>query len=423
VTSDTSQADQAWADLDSPVGLTPLSYLEEGSEVTVGRPDTGSYCILPPDGAALLRRLQGGTSPRQAAVWYLAEYGDPVDIVEFLLAMSELGFVTTDPEPVSTGGRRYTGRGAHRHRRSCVRWQRLGAAAFSPLAWVLYGAIMLAAVIAMVRQPELAPHYEQLFFSPYLTVMELVLVFGQIPLLLFHESFHALGGRRLGLPSTFHVGRRLYYIVVETSLDGLVGVPRGKRYLPMLAGMLADLLVISILTLIAGSVGSSGNDFSLLAGVCLALAFGTLLRFVWQFYFFLHTDLYYVVSTAMRCVNLQRTARQMLGNRARRLLGRRDLLVDETSWHPRDRAVARWYSWLLLVGYTVAIAVIPLVAIPTMLKVARSVWDNLAGDHSAVGTVDGIAFLAVNAAQVALLVTLIHRDRRRRRVASAHLID
>ena len=436
---------QVGMDWDSPLRIHPLSYLDEGGEITVGRMDTGSYCILPPDGAALLRELGGGTSPRRAAAWYVEEFGEPVDMSEFLLAMQELGFLVSNTElggdratdgraggqsPTSTGrvGRhermgRGRSRSAPRHRRRFMRWQRLGIALFSPMAWLGYLVVIAAAITLMVGRPELTPHYGQLFFTPYLTVLELVLFLGQFPFLILHEMFHALAGRRLGLPSSFHVGRRLYYVVLETSLDGLVGVPRTKRYLPMLAGMLADLLVIATLTLIAASLGTSGGALSPLGAVCLALAFGTVLRFVWQFYFFLHTDLYYVVTTVFGCVNLQQTSRQMLANRARRLLGRRDRMFDESTWHPRDRAVARWYSWLLLIGYTVAVVVVPLVAIPTMIRVAGSVVENLSGHQSTVGAVDGIAFLSINLAQIALVAALIRRDRRRRRLSPpTHLI-
>ena len=43
-----------------------------------------------------------------------------------------------------------------------------------------------------------------------------------------------------------------------TALDGLVAVPRRKRYLPMLAGMLLDVLVVCGLTL--GAAGLRGSD-------------------------------------------------------------------------------------------------------------------------------------------------------------------
>jgi hypothetical protein len=58
------------ADLDQPLRLHPLTYLEEGDEVTVGRADINSFGLFPPDGADLLRRLEAGSTPNEAAQWY-----------------------------------------------------------------------------------------------------------------------------------------------------------------------------------------------------------------------------------------------------------------------------------------------------------------------------------------------------------------
>jgi hypothetical protein len=286
----------------------------------------------------------------------------------------------------------------------------------------VYGGVIVAAIMAMIRRPELAPHSAQLLFTQYLTVLELVLFLGQFPLILIHEGFHTLAGRRLGLPSSLRVGRRLYFVVLETSLDGLVGVPRAKRYLPMMAGMLADLLVIAVLTLIANAFIGADGAIPPISALCLALSFSTVLRFTWQFYFFLRTDLYYVVNTALRCVNLQQTAKQLLANRWHRLTGQHHKLRDESSWHPRDHAIARYYSWLLFVGYSLAAVLFPLVVIPTMWQVMVSVWDTVAGHRDTLGAIDGIVFLALNIGQILLVLVITRRDRRRATPASAHLL-
>jgi hypothetical protein len=397
-------------DLNKPVALFPLSFLDEGDEVTVGRRDVDSYCVLPADGAALLRRLADGMSPRSAGDWYAETYGEPVDVPEFLAALEELGFLAAE---VAAADDR-------------VRWQRLGRAVFSPVALAGYGVLVIGTVLLMVAHPVLAPHYGNLFFTPYMTVLELVLFLGQFPLLLIHEAFHALAGRRLGLRSRLGVGRRLYYVVFETSLDGLVSVPRRQRYLPIFAGMLADVLVLAVLTLVAALLLRPDGTPPPAAGVCLALAFGTLLRLIWQFYFYLQTDLYYAVVTVLGCVNLQVTARRMIANRINRVLGRRGKLHDESAFHPRDRAVARWYSWLIVVGYTVSIGTLLLALLPVAVRVLGSVFGRLAGHGAtAAGIADSVVFLLLNLAQLVLIAVLGLREwRNRRRTAVArHVID
>lgn len=397
---------------DLPIALHALTFLDEGEDVTVGRQDTDSYCVLPADGAALLRELARGISPRDAAQWYAVTYGQPVDMAEFLEAMEELGFVAVAGEtPMPTGP---------------VRWQRFGKAMFSPVAWLVYGTLLVAAVVAMSQHHELVPQYGNLFFTQYMTIVILMLYFGQFPFLLLHESFHALSGRRLGLRSRLGIGRRLFFVVVETSMDGLVSVPRRKRYLPILSGMLADLLVIAILTLIAAATRNPDGSQPLVGGVCLALAFATLLRFIWQFYFYLQTDLYQVIVTVFGCVDLQKTARRMLANRFNRLLGRRDRLVDESTWHPADRVIARWYSWLLAVGYAFSIATLLLAGLPATIRVFSIVLGRVFDGNPAefAGILDTVVFLLVNVLQFAVIVVVAVRERRQRRaMVMSHVID
>jgi len=253
----------------------------------------------------------------------------------------------------------------------------------------------------------------------------LLLFVGQVPFLLLHESFHMLAGRRLGLRSRLGIGRRLYFVVFETSLDGLVTVPRRRRYLPILAGLLADLVVIAALTLVAAALRRPDGSQPLVGGVCLALAFATVLRFVWQFYFYLQTDIYHVVTTVFGCVDLQSTARLLLADRLNWLFRRDGRRVDRTELHPTDLAVARWYSWLLLVGYALSLATLVLAGLPATVHIFSVVLRRfVAGDATATGITDSVVFLLVNVVQFAALGAVMARDRRRRRlVATAHVTN
>ncbi|MDQ3932397.1 MAG: hypothetical protein M3252_06130 [Actinomycetota bacterium] len=151
-------------------------------------------------------------------------------------------------------------------------------------------------------------------------------------------------------PTSLGISTRLYFVVLETTLDGLVTVPRRRRYLRLLAGMLADLVAAAAFTMAAAALGPD-EDLSLVGRVCLAVAFSTLVRLAWQLCLPLRTDLCQLASTLARCLDLHTTTRQLLANRANRLLGRHHRLVNENDWHPRDRRAARWYAPLLVAGY------------------------------------------------------------------------
>jgi hypothetical protein len=387
-------------DLDQPLRLHPLTYLEEGDEVTVGRADIDSYGLFPPDGAALVRHLDEGATPGAAAQWYLEQYGEQVDIEEFLAVLDELDLLVKAGEEPAVA--------------QVIGWQRLGRALFSPLAWFLYALLTGGAIAEMVRTPALDPSYKHLFFThSSLTLLTLGIVVGQVPFLLLHETFHALAGRRLGLNSKLSIGRRFYYVVFLTSLDGLVAVPRSKRYLPMLAGILLDVLVLSGLTLVAAAVGSASGFGALAYKFFLCTAFGVVLRLAWQLYFFLRTDLYFLAMTVLGCNDLQTVSRQLLGNRINRLVGRRSRMVAEETWTPRDRQVAGWYSWLMIAGYGFLTVLATTVMAPAAIRITRIALGKLGTDHSFLNVIDVVVFLLLNFSEFMLAGFLALRGRRR----------
>jgi hypothetical protein len=388
-------------DLNTPLHLHPLTFLDEGEEVTVGRADIDSYGLFPPDGADLLRRLADGASPAEAARWYREEYGEDVDIAEFLEVIEELDLVVRAGEAAAPP--------------RPVTWQRLGRAVFSLPAWLLFLGLIGTAGAEMLRNRTLVPHYQNLFFTrSSLTILTLGLVLGQVPWMLLHEGFHALAGRRLGLNSSLGIGRRFYYVVFTTALDGLVAVPRRKRYLPMLAGMLADVLSIAALTLGAAALDGSTGFPALLRKLFLSMAFGVVLRLAWQFYFFLRTDLYFLAVTVLGCNDLQTVSRQMLTNRLFRLAGRRDRVVDEATWTGRDRQVARWYSWLMIAGYLFLVTLIVGAMIPAAVRITEIAVHRLTRDLSALSAVDFVIFMFLNFGEFILAGYLALRAYRRR---------
>ncbi|CAA9229056.1 MAG: hypothetical protein AVDCRST_MAG41-835 [uncultured Corynebacteriales bacterium] len=393
-------------DLNRVLAVHPLVYLTEGDEVTIGRADTDTYAIFPLDGAAIVRRLADGSSPAEVSRWYEAEYGERVDIGDVIEALDELGFLrgTTDQETGPAG----------------VRWQRTGRILFSPVALGLYALLVGWAAVAMTGSGDLVPTYDSLFYTSYYSVIEITLIVGVLPLLLAHEAFHALAGRRLGVRSRLRISRRLYMVVLETSLDGLVAVPRKKRYLPILAGLLFDVVALAALVVLADLTRAPTGDLSFLGRLCMALAFTTVLRIVWQFSFYLRTDLYTLITTALGCVDLHTASTRTLANRANRLLGRTDRIIDPAQWHPVDRRVARWYSWLVLVGYAFTLATLVLALLPILWRTANGVLGRLTGDGTATTAelVDSVVLISLTTAQIGASIWIGARERRRARASA-----
>jgi catechol 2,3-dioxygenase-like lactoylglutathione lyase family enzyme len=267
----------------------------------------------------------------------------------------------------------------------------------------------------MARFPYLRPTYRHIFFTKYLSLIPIALTASLVPLVLLHESFHALAGRRLGLPSTLSIGRRFYYLVAETRLDSLFSVPKRKRYLPFLAGMIADVVLLSVLTLIAGILHSQGFP-SWCAGLCLAIAFTVVIRLLWQFLFYLETDLYFIASHALRCPDLQRATKFYIKTRVFRVLHRAPPQSDaDAVWADRDWAYARWYAPLLIIGYGFSLFTLLWAGIPSTIRFAQLLVDRFTGTQSPTGGIlDTLTFVVLTGLQWGLFLYVIVRDWRAR---------
>ncbi|MFD5825254.1 hypothetical protein [Lentzea sp. NPDC060358] len=378
----------------------PLTFVEEHDGITVGRPDAESYATLPEDGAALLRRLSEGMPVPDAADWYRAEFGESIDMEDFVAALHELRFIREDGESPAV--------------RREVRFQRLGRAVFSPLAWSAYAALVVAALAVLVLLPALRPHADHVFFTSSLVAVQIVLTLSQVPAILLHESFHVLAGRRLGLPSRLSVGRRLYFLVVQTELDGLLSVPRRRRYLPFLAGMLADVLLFSLLTVTAALTGPN-----LVGRLGLAVAYLIVLRLAWQFYVFLRTDLYFVFTTALGCTNLHEATTAWLRGKFSRLPGVRESTSDDEDWSPRDRRVAPWFALISVAGVAFLLVTLAVAVVPVVAGFAVRTWTALTqGTSGGAGFWDSAVSVLLIVVQVVLLVVVSRRDRTSRKEAA-----
>lgn len=382
------------------VRLHKLTMIAEDDGVMVGRPDTASYAVFPEEGAEALRMLAAGTPIGEVAVWYERTTGESLDVADFLEALEDLGFLRAEGEDEQDPGP--------------VRWQRLGRWTFSPPAWLAYAALLAGAVVAMIRDSRLRPSYHDVFFTSHLALIPITLTVVQIPCILVHEGYHALSGRRLGLPSTLTISRRLYYLVAETRLDSLFSVERRRRYLPFLAGMLADAVLIAGLTLLAVVLRGHGLP-GWLPALCLAISFTCVMRLVWQFMFYLETDLYYVLTNALRCSDLQNATRFHLRSWFRRVTRRAAPQTDE-EWSDRDRAMARWYAPLLVAGYAFSLGSLVWAGIPTTVHFWSQVNDRFRGSGTpAGGILDAASFVGLTALQIGLLIYVTVRDRRARK--------
>lgn len=405
--------------LNTALQFHELSFVDEGEDVVVGRLDSGSYAVLPRDGAELLQQLCDGVPPGAAAAWYAARFSEDVDIDEFLDSLFDLGFLrqsfdtaSTDPTSATVPSLPDPNRP---NRPSPVRQQRLGRWAFSSPALLGYLLLIIGGIFTMSRHGDLVPSPHQIFFVNSLLIVQLVVTFGQIPLLFAHEGCHILAGKRLGLPTRLRISNRLMYVVFETQMNGLLSVARRKRYLPFLAGMLGDAGVIAVLDLIANVTRTSAGPLSMTGRVAVTLAFTVCMRLAWQCQLYLRTDLYFVAATALNCHDLHDASKAILWNRIWRKAGRSDRIVPEGQWTAHDRKVGAWYGPFLVLGVAALLASTAFGSAPIVLRYFDIAARSVASGRLDGRFWDGLLSLTINVGQLALLVLLARRKRRQNR--------
>jgi hypothetical protein len=383
--------------------MYPLSFVDEGGQVVIGRPEIDSFAVFPPPAAAVLRHLERGESLAQVSAWYQAEYGEPADLADFVATLRELDFIrpgAAGTEPTMT--------------ERPVRWRRLGAATFCPAALAFYAAAVGAAIYLMAAVPVLRPGPSKVFFSRSIIAVLAVTFTAQLAGIAWHEGFHVLAGRRLGLPSKLSISSRLYYIVFQTTLVGLMGVPGRRRILPFCAGLIADALYVSVLIGLA-EAGREAGWAPWLGRTAVGLAYLTMLRMLWQFMLFMETDMCHVLASALRCPDLHGMTRQYLRNRYASLRGRRELAGDESGWSARDMAIARRYAPFVLAGSGLLLVSGAIGTIPVLAGLLVRVYHGLLSRSFASpwfwdSTVAGLAVVA----QFAVVAWLRIRSKRTR---------
>jgi hypothetical protein len=375
---------------EAPIRFHRLSFVpEQENEVLVGRPDSESFAVFDVNDAALLQRMAEGTPPDEAADWYQATYGQAVDMPDLLRTLTDLGFTRGEDEP-DTAAR-------------AVGLQWLGRVVFSKPAFGVLVVITASWIAVICTHPYLAPRPGQVFFTSSILLVQLAVLLLQIPWIALHEGAHVLAGRRLGLPSRLGVSTRLYFIVFETRMNGLLTVPRRKRYVPILAGIAVDIFVISTLGLIAFLLAGPGGAEPFVGRILLAMAFPILVRLGYQFLLFLQTDIYFAVMTALGCHDLHAAARTVIWNRIWRFLRRPGRLADEDQWTENDLRMARWYAPSFAVGAMVLIVIGVVVVIPILTRVLHLLIQSVSLGPGNSRFWDGALFAALNLTQFFLL--------------------
>ncbi|MFG2006330.1 hypothetical protein ACGFNU_45010 [Spirillospora sp. NPDC048911] len=363
-----------------PVRLRPLSLVDEGDDVLVGDPETGTFVAMPKVGGVVIAALQRGATPEEAGREAAAFAGEPVDMDDFVATLRELGFVA---EGEAAGQEAAEGELAQAavaagsaSAAGSVRLGGLVRVLFGRTAWVVYAACALFNVGVLVGVPSMRPDpAEDAFVFDDIGRSILFLYPFTLAVMAVHEVWHWLAARAAGVPARFGVDRRMVFMVFETDLSHLWAVPRGRRFGPLLAGMAFDSVVLACLLAVRLAAGSDLPPVA--RSLAAAWSFVLVSQLLWQCMLFLRTDLYAVFITAAGCRNLWRVKTLLLRRAFGRLGAAEAGELDAAD--PRDVRVGSWFRWLWLAGFAAVAAWVLAFVLPTVPPVVEWTADGISG--------------------------------------------
>jgi putative peptide zinc metalloprotease protein len=279
---------------------------------------------------------------------------------------------------------------------------------FGPTSTLLYLLIIAAAFLLVVREPTLIPDGRSFYFSEHKTLKVLILFLLSLLSIFIHEFCHLLAARAVGVKSRLGIGNRLWVLVAETDLTGLWAVPRNQRYLPLLAGPISDGVFASLIIFLLyaqahGRLGLSSG----IAEIVRASLLLYLVRLLWQLFFFVRTDLYYVIALFFGCKSLMKDTQRFVQNRLSHLLRRRPK-NDQSLIPATEMRVIRAYSILWTLGRGLAFVSLFFVTFPALSGYLRDLFRALARGSGAdpYGFADTLVVSLINLVPLVLGLSL-----------------
>ncbi len=279
----------------------------------------------------------------------MAELADTLVDLSFAAAVD--GVPLPDPADASSGPHLPWLRAEH------VRWL------FGRTATAVWSLVVLAAVVTVVRRPDLVPSAADFYWTSYVGLAVLVGTLMFSLNLSVHELMHLAAARSYGAPARIGFSTRLHYLVVQTDVTAIWAVPRRDRYRVYLAGLRWDAFTVCVCVLLMAYPELPVLGVRLLG----ALAVTVVLGMIAQAQVYVRTDLYYVLMEWLRARNLYQDGIAYVRHLSRRV--RRvpscDPLADLPS---RERRGVRLYAVAMAGGCAVALTSFALFGLPILVQ-------------------------------------------------------
>jgi putative peptide zinc metalloprotease protein len=265
-----------------------LTLVREHDGYIIGNLHSAEFVAVPDIGGRIMEWLQAGRTAAECAELACESMGEWVDVDAFLAGLQEAGVLAPGGTAVPSA--------------RPARGRVIGRMAFGVPGLAVQGVLALAGVALLVLKPELRPTYRDAFPVPSPLVSLLIVTFVGSLFTFLHELAHYLAAARQGVSSSMSISRRLFFVVAQTDLTRMWSIPRRKRAVPLVAGILFDAAVVG-LALIHQAWFAAGTSVFVTSLVRAAVLIN-LGAIITQAAMFMRTDLYALFVVATGCKNL-----------------------------------------------------------------------------------------------------------------------
>ncbi|HEY4552710.1 MAG TPA: PqqD family protein [Bacillaceae bacterium] len=344
---------------DSIIDCSHLSIQPEGDEFTVGDPVIGEFIRVPEVAIDVIRMLDGQATVEEVRRTISQKYEEDVDVLDFAQVLQDCHLILSidghlvhpemkrNPNPILV---------------------KLGNVFFSPVAVFLYFLAFASIIVFLMARPALFPGFKDLFIYEAVGISGLTVLLVTWIHTLIHEMAHLLAASKENILARIRLNLRMVWLVAETDMTGLWSLPKSKRYIPFLAGMMWDCIMILGCFIIQMTAANQ-----MLIAYSRMAAFIIILSFLWQFIIFLRTDIYFVVSAWKNTSALHDSSLMYL---KKIFLKKESAEWDLLPQHEKKNAA--WFGLLYITGGAVALGLFLHFQLQPALYALYLVYKNLA---------------------------------------------
>lgn len=377
------------------IKLVPYRITAEKEHYIVEHLQTGEFFEMPQPAVDAIEALEKGTPPEQIELELTSKYpNEEINMMDFLTQLEEMGFILHDADEFVISGDKLEE--IRVEEPSSNKLAKIGKIIFHTYVIPIYTLLFCLSTLFFIYRSDLFPQPRDLFPFQSMVLNILISLLVSVSLLAIHESGHVIAARAFGIIPSVRLGHRLFLPVIETQMPTIWRLPRGRRNIPILAGLFMDhtILFISLSILIFVPTLSV-----VVTGILGLIILELVMMSLYQCMFFMKTDLYYLIQNVSGSYNLMENARGWLKGKLPFVRSQNSTVIYE-----KERNIVRGYAIFYILGLIFSTIIFVFYVIPQFKFSFTVSFERLTNPSGVTTKADAIIFFAQFIVYAGLLI-------------------